>query len=146
MVFDRGSVLLCMKDSNTIIIAILALLSFGATAQAETTPLSDTIPAYSRDANGIAMALSELLPSIDNCVAAHQAMGGQDKVTFHIAFVVATSGEVGELVIEGQEADTTGLNACINGTLSAMHFTPGAEAIPVQVPLIASARTEGATQ
>ena len=135
-----------MSYSNTIKIAIFTLLSFGTSAHAGTPALSDTIPAYSRDANGIAMAVTELLPSIDNCVAAHQAMGGQDEVTFNIAFAVTTSGEVGELLIEGQESDTTGLNICIGGTLSAMHFTPGAHAIPVQMPLTASARTEGAMQ
>ena len=146
MVIDVGSVLLCMSYSNTIIIALFAFLSFATTAQAGTPSLSDTIPAYSRDANGIAMAVTELLPSIDNCVAAHQAMGGQDKVTFNIAFAVTTSGEVGELIVEGEENDTTGLNTCIGGTLSAMHFTPGAQAIPVQMPLTASSRTEGVMQ
>jgi hypothetical protein len=135
-----------MSHSNTITIAILAAVSFGTAAQAGTPSLSETIPAYSRDANGIAMAVTELLPSIDNCVAAHQAMGGKNKVTFNIAFAVTTSGEVGDLVIEGQEADTTGLNTCIGGTLSAMHFTPGAHAIPVQMPLTASARTVGVMQ
>ena len=141
-----GSVLSCMSYSNTITIAIFAFLSFGTAAQAGTPSLSETIPAYSRDASGIAMAVTELLPSIDNCVAAHQAMGGQGEVTFNIAFAVTTSGEVGELVVEGQEADTTGLNSCIGGTLSAMHFTPGAQAIPVQMPLTASARIESAIQ
>jgi len=135
-----------MGHSNTTTIAIFAFLSFGTTAQAGTPALSDTIPAYSRNATGIAMAVTELLPSIDNCVAAHQAMGGQDKVTFNIAFEVTTSGEVGALVIESQEADTTGLNTCIGGTLSAMHFTPGAHDIPVQMPLTASARIAGVMQ
>ena len=135
-----------MSYSNTIKIAIFTLLSFGTSAHAGTPALSDTIPAYSRDANGIAMAVTELLPSIDNCVAAHQAMGGQDEVSFNIAFAVTTSGEVGDLLIEGQEADTTGLNICIGGTLSAMHFTPGTQEIPVQMPLTASARTEAAMQ
>lgn len=143
---DLGSVLWCMSYSNTITIAIFAFLSFGTAAQAGTPSLSETIPAYSRDANGIAMAVTELLPSIDNCVAAHQAMGGTNEVTFNIAFAVTTSGEVGELVIEGQETDTTGLNICIGGTLSAMHFTPGAHDIPVQMPLTASARTAGVMQ
>ena len=63
--------------------------------------------------------------------------------------VVCLTGQVPTHLIGNdafQEADTTGLNTCIGGTLTAMHFTPGAHAIPVQMPLTASARTTGVMQ
>ena len=43
------------------------------------------------------MAVTELLPSIDNCVTAHQALGGEGDVTFDIAFDVSTRARSGTL-------------------------------------------------
>ena len=141
MALADDSVLVGMRPLLIITSAFFAL-GFG-TAQAGTPELSVAIPAYSRDAQGIAMAVTELLPSIDNCVSAHQALGGQPEVSFEIAFDVSTEGEVAGLIIESQQLPTTGLDSCIEGTLSAMRFTPGVHAIPVQMPLTASVKTDG---
>jgi len=112
------------------------------TANAGTPALADVIPAYKRDASGIALAVTEILPSIDNCVSAHQALGGSGDVTFDIAFNVSPDGEIADLNIGSEQQLSTGIDSCIEGTLSAMRFTPGTHAIPVQMPLTASARTE----
>ena len=134
-----------MRPLMTITTALLAGL-FSTTSLAGTPSLAESIPAYSRDAQGIAMAVTELLPSIDNCVTAHQALGGADDVTFDIAFDVSTEGEVAELSVESEKVPVTGLDSCIEGTLSAMRFQPGVQAIPVQMPLTASAKTETVMQ
>ena len=105
--------------------------------------LQDAIPAYGRDANGIAMAVTELLPSIDNCVSAHQALGGAADVRFDIAFQVSPEGEVADFSIESASPPSTGIDSCIEGTLSAMRFAPGTQSIPVQMPLTASTGTDG---
>jgi hypothetical protein len=132
-----------MRPLNTITTALLVGM-FSSTSLAGTPSLADTIPAYSRDAQGIALAVTELLPSIDNCVTAHQALGGEGDVTFAIAFDVSTEGEVADLSIESEKVPVTGIDSCIEGTLSAMRFQPGAQPIPVQMPLTASAKTESA--
>lgn len=147
MAFGRRSVLLHMTPANTFKTALFALaFAASTTAQAGAPSLTETIPAYSRDANGIAMAVTELLPSIDNCVAAHQALGGENEVTFDINFDVDTNGAVDALNINSERVHETGLSSCIEGTLSAMRFAPGTTAIPVQMPLTAAARTETAVQ
>jgi hypothetical protein len=140
MTLAGDSVLIGMRPLLIITSAFFAS-GFG-TAQAGTSALSAAIPAYSRDAQGIAMAVTELLPSIDNCVSAHQALGGQPDVSFEIAFDVSTEGEVAGLIIESPQLPTTGLDSCIEGTLSAMRFAPGVYAIPVQMPLTASVKTD----
>ena len=127
---------------TTVLIAGL----FSSTSLAGTPSLAEAIPAYSRDAQGIAMAVTELLPSIDNCVTAHQALGGAGDVTFAIAFDVSTEGEVAGLSVESEKVPVTGLDSCIEGTLSAMRFQPGGQSIPVQMPLTASAKSETAMQ
>jgi len=141
---NGSSVLLLMRPLNTIMFAMLAGVStFGSSAQAGTPALTDAIPAYQRDANGIALAVTELLPSLDNCVSAHQALGGHGEVKFDIAFEVSPAGEIAALTIDTKE-QSTGVDSCIEGTLSAMRFAPGTKAIPVQMPLTASARTDTA--
>ena len=144
MVSDGDSVLFCMRPLKTITIALLA--GFSTTSLAGTPSLAEAIPAYSRDAQGIAMAVTELLPSIDNCVTAHQALGGEGDVTFDIAFDVSTEGEVAGLSVASERAPVTGLDSCIEGTLSAMRFQPGGHTIPVQMPLTASAKTDAVMQ
>ena len=145
MVRRDRSVFLGMTPAHTITTAIFALLmGVSSAAQAGAPSLTETIPAYSRDANGIAMAVTELLPSIDNCVAAHEALGGAPEMQFDIQFEVVQSGAVNGLNIKSAEAHNTGVDSCIEGTLSAMRFAPGATAIPVQLPLTAAARTETA--
>lgn len=141
MTQSDSSVLLIMRPLKTITTTLLVGL-FSSTGLAGTPSLAETIPAYSRDAQGIALAVTELLPSIDNCVTAHQALGGKGDVTFDIAFDVSTEGEVADLSIESEKVPVTGLDSCIEGTLSAMRFQPGTQAIPVQMPLTASAKTE----
>ena len=121
---------------------LIGLFAFAQTANAGTPNLGVAIPAYERDANGIALAVTELLPSIDNCVAAHQALGGDGDLKFDIAFEVSPEGEIASFVIESTEAPTTGVDSCIEGTLSAMRFAPGNAAIPVQMPLTASANPD----
>ena len=143
---ESGSVCLGMTPAKTITTALFALITLGAgsVANAGAPSLAESIPAYSRDANGIAMAVTELLPSIDNCVAAHQALGGESTVQFDINFAVDTNGAVNGLSIDTETVHNTGVDSCIEGTLSAMRFAPGATAIPVQMPLTAAARTETA--
>ena len=134
-----------MTPATTITTALFTLLlGASSVASAGAPSLAESIPAYSRDANGIAMAVTELLPSIDNCVAAHQALGGESTVQFDINFAVDTDGAVNGLSIDTEIAHNTGVDSCIEGTLSAMRFAPGATAIPVQMPLTAAARTETA--
>jgi len=145
MNISASSVLVCMRPLMTITTALLAGL-ISSTSHAGTPSLAETIPAYSRDAQGIAMAVTELLPSIDNCVTAHQALGGVNNVTFDIAFDVSTEGEVAGLSVESEKVPVTGLDSCIEGTLSAMRFQPGGHAIPVQMPLTASAKSETVMQ
>ena len=124
--------------------AYMAALSLAAAAFADTAAAgSEPIPAYSRDAKGIALAVTELLPSLDNCVTSHEALGGKGDVTFEIAFEVNTDGEIADLTIESRDVPVTGLDSCIEGALSAMRFQPGEFAIPVQIPLTSSA-TSGA--
>ncbi len=143
MVRIGRSVYLFMTPANTITTALIVLIAgFGTAAEAGTPALSEAIPAYSRDANGIAMAVTELLPSIDNCVAAHEALGGAPEVQFDIQFQVNQNGAVNGLNIKSAQAHNTGVDSCIEGTLSAMRFAPGALEIPVQLPLTAAARTE----
>ena len=145
MVCCASSVLEGMRPLMTITTALLAGL-FSSASLAGTPSLAEAIPAYSRDAQGIAMAVTELLPSIDNCVTAHQALGGAGDVTFAIAFDVSTEGEVAGLSVESEKVPVTGLDSCIEGTLSAMRFQPGGQTIPVQMPLTASAKSETAMQ
>jgi hypothetical protein len=125
-----------------LLILTTAFFATAATAQAGTPSLSEVIPAYSRDAQGIAMAVTEVLPSIENCVTAHQALGGAPSVSFDIAFDVSTDGEVALLTIDSDKLPATGLDSCIEGTLSAMRFVPGTQAVPVSMPLTASVTTE----
>jgi len=136
-----------MRPSNTITTALLAVaFGFSTSAFAGAPSPAETIPGYSRDANGIAMAVTEVLPSLDNCVSAHEALGGASEVTLAIAFSVNKTGEVAELTIESESLPTTGIDACIEGTLSAMRFAPGTQPIPVQLPLTASARIDTVLQ
>lgn len=138
MCLNRRSVLLHMRHILTLSAALLAAASFaGSTAHA--TDLS--IPAYSRDANGIALAVTEMLPALDDCVASHQALGGSGSVELKIAFAVDTHGEIANLSVDGAPVTTT-LPSCIEGTLSAMHFQQGERSVQVKLPLIAAAKTE----
>jgi len=137
------SVLSVMGHFTTIFTTALLALTLGSTAQAGAPSLEDTIPAYSRDANGIAMAVTEILPSIDDCVASHQALGGDGEIEMSIAFAVNERGEIASLTIDGTQTSTT-LPSCIEGTLSAMRFQQGERSVNVQLPLIASARTQSA--
>ena len=139
MCLALDSVYMGMRLFITITIAFFAT---AASAQAGTPALSEAIPAYSRDAQGIAMAVTEVLGSIDNCVSAHQALGGAAQVSMDIAFDVSVDGEVADLIIDAEQLPATGLDSCIEGTLSAMRFVPGATAIPVQMPLTASVKVE----
>ncbi len=133
-----------MRPLSTITFALISgVLSLGFTAHAGTPALSDAIPAYERDANGIAMAVTELLPSIDNCVSAHQALGGKPEVRFDIAFQVSPEGEIAEFTIDSKTNPSTGIDSCIEGTLSALRFAPGDQIVPVQMPLTASATVDG---
>ena len=141
MKFGGVSVLYDMAHFTTIFTTALFALSMGSTALAGAPSLEDAIPAYSRDANGIAMAVTEILPSIDDCVASHQALGGEGEIQMSIAFAVNERGEIAGLSIDGSAATTT-LPSCIEGTLSAMRFQQGDRSVNVQLPLIASARTE----
>ena len=141
------SVLFYMRPLHTITTALLAgFFATSSTAIAGAPSPAETIPGYSRDANGIALAVTELLPSLDNCVASHEALGGASEVSLDIAFSVNAGGEVAELTIESAELPNTGIDSCIEGTLSAMRFAPGTNAIPVQLPLTASARTQTVVQ
>ena len=134
-----------MRPITHITTAFLAgFLLTSSTALAGAPAPADTIPDYSRDASGIAMAVTELLPSLDNCMVSHEALGGAAEVHLDIAFSVSKGGEVAGLTIESPDAAKTGIDSCIEGTLSAMRFAPGTQAIPVQLPLTASARTEAA--
>ena len=143
MFFPDVSDSLCMRPYTPFMTALFALaFGLGTTAQAGTPSLAETIPAYSRDANGIALAVTELLPALDNCVASHQALGGAEKVELAIAFAVGTEGEVADFTIESSELPATGIDSCIEGTLSAMRFNPGAQTIPVRLPLLAAASTQ----
>lgn len=136
-----------MRPLHTITTALLAAaFGFSTTALAGAPSPAETIPGYSRDAKGIALAVTEILPSIDNCVTAHEALGGAPEVTLEIAFSVNTTGEVAELTIESERLPNTGIDSCIEGTLSAMRFAPGAQEIPVQLPLTASARIDSVLQ
>ena len=136
-----------MRPTHTITTALLAgSFALSTTAFAGAPAPAEVIPGYSRDANGIAMAVTELLPSIDNCVTAHEALGGDSEVTLDIAFSVSTQGEVDGLTIESADLPNTGIDSCIEGTLSAMRFAPGNQAIPVQLPLTASASIKTALQ
>ena len=147
MCFADHSVYIHMRPFIQITIAFLAgFLMTSSTALAGAPSPAETIPGYSRDANGIAMAVTELLPSLDNCVASHEALGGAPEVRLDIAFSVATGGEVADLVIDNPEASKTGIDSCIEGTLSAMRFAPGTQEIPVQLPLTASASIKTALQ
>ncbi len=139
------SVLLYMRPFHTITTALLAAsFAVSTTAIAGAPSPAETIPGYSRDANGIAMAVTELLPSIDNCVAAHEALGGASDVSLDIAFSVSKVGEVAGLTIDTQDIPNTGIDSCIEGTLSAMRFAPGTQEIPVHLPLTASAQVKTA--
>ena len=143
MVPAQHSVVWTMRPLSTITFTLLCgLLSFGMTANAGTPALADVIPAYQRDAKGIALAVTEILPSLDNCVSAHQALGGDGEVSFDIAFNVSPEGEIADLNVASERQLSTGIDSCIEGTLSAMRFAPGAHPVPVQMPLTASARTE----
>lgn len=144
MVSAKSSVQDSMRPLATLTVFMLA--GIGSSALAGAPSLAEPIPAYSRDAQGIAMAVTELLPSIDNCVTAHQALGGKGDVTFDIAFDVDPDGEVAGLTVQSEKIPQTGLDNCIEGTLSAMRFQPGAYSIPVQMPLTASATTTSAMQ
>ena len=143
MCIGGNSVCVCMRPLQTFMFALCcSVIGLGSSANAGTPSLSEAIPAYSRDARGISLAVSELLPSIDNCVTAHQALGGVDEVALDIAFDVSPAGEVAELSIESKSLPTTGLDSCIEGTLSAMRFAPGEVSIPVEMPLTASTKVQ----
>jgi len=122
----------------------LALLSCGV-AHAESS--LNTITPHTRDAAGVASAVTELLPAIGDCLESDRVLGGPDHMQVQIAFKVIESGEVGDLVIDGlaDRVHTSPLPSCLEGTLAAMRFAPGTRAIPVQLPLEASARTPDAT-
>lgn len=133
-----------MRPLQIIMFALCcSVLGLGSTANAGTPTLAEAIPAYSRDARGISLAVSELLPSIDNCVTSHEALGGVDEIALDIAFDVSPAGEVAELSIKSETLPTTGLDSCIEGTLSAMRFAPGEATVPVQMPLTASTKVQG---
>ena len=143
MVSGSISVFFILRPLTHITLALLlGVLAFGRPASAGTPALSDAIPAYDRDAQGIALAVTELLPSIDNCVSAHQALGGAANIAFDIAFEVSPEGEIAQFTIASKDAPSTGIDSCIEGTLSAMRFAPGMQSIPVQMPLTASAGTD----
>ena len=91
---------------------------------------TDAIPGYSRDINGIAMAVTELL-SLDNCVASHESARRATEVRLGIAFSVSTGGEVADLTIESADAPKTGIDSCIKYIeCNTLHREP---AIPVQL-------------
>ena len=145
MCLSDFSVYTHMRPLLQITTAFLAgFIMTSSTAFAGTPAPAETIPGYSRDASGIAMAVTELLPSLDNCMVSHEALGGATEVHLDIAFSVSKGGEVADLTIESPDAPKTGIDSCIEGTLSAMRFAPGTQPIPVQLPLTASARTEAA--
>lgn len=124
-------------------IAALALLSCGI-AHADD---SNTVTPHTRDAAGIASAVSEVMPAIGNCLESDRALGGPEHLSVMIAFDVIENGEIGALVINGLQnrAHLTPLPSCLEGTLAAMRFAPGTEAIPVELPLEARAATETQT-
>jgi len=99
---------------------------------------------HTRDASGIAAAVTQVIPSIGDCLESDRALGGPAQLRVMIAFDVFKSGEIGSLVIDGLEdrAHLSTLPACLEGTLAAMRFAPGPSAISVQLPLEARAITE----
>jgi hypothetical protein len=141
---SSGSVVLYMAHTNihTSVrrIAALALLVCG-TAHAD-DPLQVT--PHARNATGIAAAVTQLMPSIGDCLESDRALGGPAHLRVMIAFDVIESGEIGSLVIDGlkDRAHLSSLPSCLEGTLAAMRFAPGTSAINVQLPLEARATTE----
>ena len=124
-------------------IAALALFGCGI-AHADD---SNTIVPHTRDAAGIASAVTEVMPAIGDCLESDRTLGGPDHLSVMIAFNVIENGEIGSLVINGLQDRThlTPLPSCLEGTLAAMRFAPGTKAIPVQLPLEARAATETET-
>ena len=110
MVSDGDSVLFCMRPLKTITIALLAGFS---TTSPRHTHLAEAIPA-SAATPSIAMAVTELLPSIDNCVTVHQARCEGD-VTFDIAFDVRQ-----EVVSLSPASGSSLTDSCIEHALSAL--------------------------
>jgi len=121
-------------------LATLALLG-GGIAQADEITI---VTAHSRDANGIAQAITQIMPSIGDCLESDRTLGGPSHLQAMIAFDVIESGEIGSLVIHGLQDRThlSSLPSCLEGTLAALRFTPGGHTIPVQLPLEVTARTE----
>jgi len=121
-------------------IAALTLLGCGI-AHADD---SKTVVPHTRDASGIASAVTEVMPAIGDCLESDRALGGPDHLRVMIAFNVVESGEIGSLVINGLQsrAHLTPLPSCLEGTLAAMRFAAGTQAIPVKLPLEARATTE----
>ena len=107
----------------------------------------DSVTPHTRDASGIASAVTEVLPAIGDCLESDRAIGGPDELSVMIAFDVIENGEIGSLVINGLHARVgqSPLPACLEGTIAALRFAPGTKAIPVQLPLEARAADETAT-
>jgi hypothetical protein len=122
-------------------VAALALVA-GGIAHAD-----DSLAPHTRDAAGIASAVTEIMPAIGDCLESDRALGGPEQLRVMIAFDVIESGEIGSLVIDGLQsrAHRTPLPSCLEGTLAAMRFAPGARAIPVQLPLEAHSTVQSTT-
>jgi hypothetical protein len=122
-------------------VAALALVA-GGIAHAD-----DPVAPHTRNAAGIASAVTEIMPAIGDCLESDRALGGPAQLRVMIAFDVIESGEIGSLVIDGLQSRThlTPLPSCLEGTLAAMRFAPGATAIPVQLPLEAHSTVQSST-
>ena len=127
-------------NTSVLALGLAAVLSIG-TAQAKDP---HTVTPHTRDASGIASAVTEVMPAIGDCLESDRALGGPAHLSVMIAFNVVESGEIGELVINGLQDRThlTPLPSCLEGTLAAMRFAPGTQAIPVELPLEARATEE----
>jgi hypothetical protein len=133
-------------SNSTLRWALAAALFSCGIAHAEPTSTAVLTP-HTRDAPGIASAVTELLPAIGDCLDSDRVLGGPAHMRVLIAFNVIESGEVGDLIIDGiaDRIGTSTLPGCLEGTLAAMRFAPGARAIPVQLPLEATAQTQSTT-
>jgi hypothetical protein len=137
-----------MERSNTTLMlstlrGFLGIALLGGGLAHAATPASQMLTPHARDANGIAIAVTELLPAIGDCLDSDRVLGGPGHMKVLIAFNVIESGEIGDLVIDGLESRTatSTLPTCLEGTISAMRFAPGDRSIPVQLPLQASAES-----
>ncbi len=130
--------------STSALRGILTAALIGCSLVHAETPTTLEITPHTRDAPGIANAVTELLPAIGDCLDSDRALGGPENMRVMIAFNVIESGEVGDLVIDGlaERLSSSPLPSCLEGTLAAMRFAPGTHPIPVQLPLEASAQTK----